>query len=194
MPPELAGPGQPDGALPAPRQRRVWPWLAAVLAAGALAAGAFFAAPAFRGPDSDEATLQGFQIRVLNVSQAAAENRLDGALAALDALEKDLEAAAGGGLVSASRYRGIEAALSAVRADITRHIEEQSAAAAVAKAAATAAETPTAEAPATTPTQPVVIQPETPAAAPVPAPAPQGPEVPDAAKDPKGKGKGAGKP
>lgn len=193
MPPELPGPRQPDGALPAPRQRRVWPWLAAVLAGAALAAAAFFAAPAFRGPDSDEATLQGFQIRVLNVSQAAAENRLDGALAALDALEKDLEAAAGGGLVSASRYRGIEVALSAVRADITRHIEEQSAAAAAAKAAATAAETPAAD-PAATPTQPVVIQPETPAAAPVQEPAPQGPELPDAAKDPKGKGKGAGKP
>lgn len=174
-------------------RRIVWAGLAAVLAAAAVAAGAFLGSPAFRGPDSDEATLQGFQIRVLNVTQAAAENRLDGALAALDALEKDLEAAAGGGLVSVSRYRGIEAALSAVRADITRNIEAQAAAAAVATAAAVAAETPTADAAATQP-QPLQPQPETPAVAPLPETAPQGPELPDAAKDAKGKGKGAGKP
>ncbi|HEU4666525.1 MAG TPA: hypothetical protein VFS79_02595 [Arthrobacter sp.] len=139
------------------------------------------------------ATLQGFQIRVLNVTQAAAENRLDGALAALDALEKDLEAAAGGGLVSASRYRGIEAALATVRADITRNIEAQAAAAAVATAAAVAADTPTADAAGAQP-EPLQPQSETPAAAPSPVPAPQGPELPDAAKDAKGKGKGVGKP
>ena len=167
--------------------------MATVLAAAAVAAGAFLGSPAFRGPDSDPATLQGFQIRVLNVTQAAAENRLDGALAALDALEQDLDAAAGGGMVSVSRYRGIEAALSAVRADITRTIEAQAAAAAAARAAAAAAETPTTDAAAMQP-QPVQPQPETPAVVPAPEPASQGPELPDAAKDAKGKGKGAGKP
>ena len=165
--------------------------MATVLAAAAVAAGAHLGSPAFRGPDSDPATLQGFQIRVLNVTQAAAENRLDGALAALDALEQDLDAAAGGGMVSVSRYRGIEAALSAVRADITRTIEAQAAAAA--RAAAAAAEPPTTEAAATQP-QPVQPQPETTAVIPAPEPASRGPELPDAAKEAKGKGKGAGKP
>jgi hypothetical protein len=188
-------PRHTDGAHTVSWPRQSWAGLVAVLAAAGLVAGAFFVSAAVRGPDSDEATLQGFQIRVLNVSQAAAENRLDGALAALEALEKDLEAAAGGGLVSASRYRGIEAALSAVRADITRHIEAQAAVAAVATASAVAAGTPT---PDTAVTQPVQPQPDTPAVAPapeaVPEPAPQGPEIPDAAKDAKGKGKGGGKP
>lgn len=192
MPPEAPEPRHAQGTLPVPQRRRVWSGLAAVFAAAALGAGAFFVSAAFRGAGEDAATLQGFQIRVLNVSQAAAENRLDGALAALDALEKDLAAAAGDGLVSASRYRAIEAALSAVRADITGHIEARAAAAAVAKAAAAAAETPTAAAAAAEP-QPVQPQPETPAAAPAPEAAPHGPEVPEAARDSKGKGKG-GKP
>lgn len=176
-----------------PRWRRVWGALAATIAAAALAAGAFFVSSGLRGSGSEEATLQGLQIRVLNVSQAAAENRLDGALAALDALEKDLESAAGGGLVSASRYRDIEAALTAVRAEISRHIEAQAAAASTAKAAAVAAEPPTADASGAQ-SQPVPPQPEEPAAAPAPESAPQGPELPDAAKDSKGKAKGTGKP
>lgn len=168
--------------------------LAAILAAAALVAGAFLASAGLRGSDSDEATLQGLQIRVLNVSQAAAENRLDGALAALEALENDLEAAAAGGLVSASRYRGIEAALTSVRAEITRrHIEAQAAAASAAKATAVAAETPTTDASATQ-SQPVPPQPESPAAAPAPESAPQGPGLPEAAKDSRGKAKGTGKP
>lgn len=193
MPPEAPEPRPAEGALQVFRRRSIWAGLAAVLAAAAVAAGAFLGSPAFRGPDSDLATLQGFQIRVLNVTQAAAENRLDGALAALDALEKDLDAAAGGGVISVSRYRGIEAALSAVRADITRTVEAQASAAAVATAAAAAAETPTADAAATQP-QPVQPQPETPAVVPAPEPVSQGPVLPDAAKDAKGKGKGAGKP
>lgn len=193
MPPEIPGPRHSGEAPPKPQRRRVWPALAAILAAAALVAGAFFASAGLRGSDSDEATLQGLQIRVLNVSQAAAENRLDGALAALDALENDLEAAAAGGLVSASRYRGIEAALSSVRAEITRHIEAQAAAASAAKATAVAAETPTTDASATQ-SQPVPPQPESPAAAPAPESAPQGPGLPEAAKDSRGRTKGTGKP
>ena len=193
MPPEIPGPRHSGEALPKPQRRTVWTVLAAILAAAALVAGAFFASAGLRGSDSDEATLQGLQIRVLNVSQAAAENRLDGALAALDALENDLEAAAAGGLVSASRYRGIEAALSSVRAEITRHIEAQAAAASAAKATAVAAETPATDASATQ-SQPVPPQLESPAAAPAPESEPQGPGLPEAAKDSRGRTKGTGKP
>jgi outer membrane biosynthesis protein TonB len=157
------------------------------------------------GSGSEGATLRGFQIRVLNVSQAAAENRLDGALDALAALERDLDRAAGEGLISAARYRGIDTALEAVRADVTRGLTAQAAAAAEAKAPVSAAQTPTVNVtapepePATAP-QPVQLPAEAPAVAPAPEPEPE-PEpaaeekdVPDAAKEAKGKGKGAGKP
>ena len=178
-----------------------------MLAAAALVAGAVTVSSGFGGPDSDHATLKGFQIRVLNVSQAAAEDRLDGALDALEALQRDLDLAAGEGLISAARYRGIDAALEAVRADVTRSITAESAAAAQAKAAV-AAETPTVDAgapgPLTQP-QPVQPQPQAPAVAPAPEPepaaqepepepAPQEKELPDAAKEAKGKEKGGGKP
>ena len=158
------------------------------------------------GAGSDGATLRGFQIRVLNVTQAAAENRLDGVLDALEALERDLDLAAGQGSISAARYRGIDAALEAVRADVTRTLTAQSASAADAAAAVAAAETPTvnvaapepAPAPETQPVQPqpVQLQPEAPAAVPgpEPEPAPQEQNLPDAAKEAREKGKGAGKP
>lgn len=156
------------------------------------------------GAGSDGATLRGFQIRVLNVTQAAAENRLDGVLDALEALERDLDLAAGQGSISAARYRGIDAALEAVRADVTRALTAQSASAADAEAAVAAAETPTVNvaapesAPETVPVQPqpVPLQPEAPAAAagPAPEPAPQEQNLPEAAKEAREKGKGAGKP
>lgn len=180
-------------------RRRVRAGMVAIIAAAGLVAG-IAASSMLGGADSDEATLRGFQIRVLNVSQAAAENRLDGALDALEALEKDLDLAAGEGLISAARYRGIEAALEAVRADITGHITAQAAAVAeteaVSAAVASPAETAVAE------QQVVQVQPvpaaPAPAAAPEPAAGPaaegQSPELPEAAKEAKGKGKGAGKP
>lgn len=90
----------------------------AVAAALAVTAVVVAFAAGFRTPDSDQATLRGFQIRVLSISQAAAENRMDGALAALLALESDLDAAAREGRISASRLRGIEKALEAVRTDL----------------------------------------------------------------------------
>lgn len=182
--------------------QRTWAGLVAIIAAAGLVAG-IAASFALRGPDSDEATLRGFQIRVLNVSQAAAENRLDGALDALEALEKDLDLAAGEGLISAARYRGIEAALEAVRADINGHITAQAAAVAETKAVdaavASPAETAVAEQQVVQ-VQPVVPPAPAPAAPaapePVPGPAAEGqePELPEAAKEAKGKGKGAGKP
>ncbi|WP_350002346.1 hypothetical protein [Pseudarthrobacter sp. WHRI 8279] len=187
-------------------QRRVWAGVAAALAAAALTAAAVVVSPAFGGADSDEATLRGFQIRVLNITQAAAENRLDGVLDAVEALERDLDLAAGQGAISAARYRGIDAALEAVRADVTRTITAQAASARDAKAAVTAAETPTVSvtAPETAPeTAPAPVaeppavqsQPEAPAApAPAPEPAAQQQDLPDAAKEAREKGKGAGRP
>lgn len=178
------------------------------MAAAALVTGAVSVFPGPGTGGSDEATLRGFQIRVLNVTQAAAENRLDGVLDALEALERDLDLAAGQGSISAARYRGIDAALEAVRADVTRTITAQSASAADAKAAVTTAEAPAviaatpepelvpAPAPEYVQSQPVQLQPEAPAAPPGPAPepAPQQQNLPDAAKEAREKGKGAGKP
>lgn len=176
------------------------------MAAAALVTGAVSVFPGPGTGGSDEATLRGFQIRVLNVTQAAAENRLDGVLDALEALERDLDLAAGQGSISAARYRGIDAALEAVRADVTRTITAQSASAADAKAAVTTAEAPAviaatpepvpAPAPEYMQSQPVQLQPEAPAAPPGPAPepAPQQQNLPDAAKEAREKGKGAGKP
>lgn len=79
---------------------------------------------------SEERTLRGLQIRVLAISQAAAENRMEEALAALAVLERDLDDAAGRNLLPLPRYLGIEAALQAVRADITGTIAAAAAAAA----------------------------------------------------------------
>ncbi|WP_406638409.1 hypothetical protein [Pseudarthrobacter quantipunctorum] len=202
MPPDHLQPAPVQGASSKRPQRRAWTGIAAVLAAAALTAAAVTVSPNLGGADSEDATLRGFQIRVLNVTQAAAENRLDGVLDALEALERDLDLAAGQGAISAARYRGIDAALEAVRADVTRTITAQAASAADAKAAVTAAETPavnvTAPEPAPEPVpepQPVQVQPEAPAApAPAPEPAPQQQDLPDAAKEAREKGKGAGKP
>lgn len=77
---------------------------------------------------SEERTLRGLQIRVLAISQAAAENRMEEALAALAVLERDLDDAAGRNLLPLPRYLGIEAALQAVRADITGTIAAAAAA------------------------------------------------------------------
>ncbi|WP_303695336.1 hypothetical protein [Arthrobacter sp. DNA4] len=156
----------------------------------ALVAGAAAARPG--GTDDD--VLRGFQIRVLSISQAASENRMDGALAALQALEKDLGEAAAAGRVSAARYRGIEDALSAVRADIATE---------VAAASAPAAPAPDGAAPAPAPaladtagTGPSPVAPVVEAVAPAPAPAPEAPgsQRSDTAKEAKGKGRSQGKP
>jgi hypothetical protein len=148
----------------------------------------------FRSPDSDEATLRGFQIRVLNISQAAAESRMDGALAALQALEKDLDAAARDGRISAPRLLGIETALEAVRTDITGQLAAPAPSSGTAGLAGPPVAAPVD--PTVTQTQPIqpVSGEQAPAPQPVPVPAAQEAAPPEAAKDAKGKGKGQGKP
>jgi hypothetical protein len=193
MPPKASasrgsGPARPTAA------RRVLTGIAALAVAGAVAAIVVAGMMGFRLSDSDEATLRGFQIRVLSISQAAAENRMDGALAALQALEKDLDAAAREGRISAPRLLGIETALEAVRTEIAGQL------AAPAPASGTAG---LAGPPVAAPADPIVpqAQPIQPvsgeqAVAPQPVPVPAGQEaaLPEAAKDAKGKGKGQGKP
>src|SRR5438045_1405467 len=134
MPPDVETPsgphltGEPGGVHPVPRRRRGNRALIVLCCAavtGALVAGAAGVRPA----DDDANILRGFQVRVLSISQAAAEDRMDGALAALQALEKDLGDAAAAGRLSAARYRGIETALAAVRSDIATQVASASAAA-----------------------------------------------------------------
>ena len=183
-------------ARPAPARRRrahALIILCCTLVAAALVAGA-----AGTRPVDDDSVLRGFQIRVLSISQAAAENRLDGALTALQALEKDLGDAAGAGRLSAARYRGIETALSAVKSDIAGQ---------VAAAASLALQEPDAGASGLAdPVQPAVVAqsepapaaPAVPAVAPATAPDVKGPgsQRSDTAKEAKdkNKGKGQGKP
>lgn len=187
------------GASPALMRRRRVRGLV-VLCCTLVAAALVVGAAGIRSADADENVLRGFQIRVLSISQAAAENRMDGALAALQALEKDLGDAAAAGRLSAARYRGIETALSAVRSDIATK---------VAAAAAPSAPEPVAAAPARSNSAqladtgqsgpvPVPVEPAVPAVAPAPAPAADVPsdQRSDTAKEAKdkNKGKGQGKP
>ncbi|MHC6595016.1 hypothetical protein [Arthrobacter sp. C152] len=161
---------------------------AAILVCMAAVAAALVAGAAtIRPPDADAPTLRGFQVRVLSISQAVAEDRTDGALAAVQALEKDLDDAAAGGRLSAARYRGIEAALEAVRADLASRVA----------AAGTAAPDAGDPGPAMAGSgarqqEPAPQDAAVPAAAPAmeprgPAP---GPSLPDKAKEAKGKDKG----
>jgi hypothetical protein len=173
---------------------RRWLGTASVLLAVAVVAATLYAASLLLRPvDSDQGTLRGLQIRVLNISQAAAESRMDGALAALDALEKDLDDAAGQGLISLPRYRGIEAAVKTVRADIAGRIEAVSKAAAEVPAAGSAG-TPASPVPAEA-QQPVEVDAQPPAVVSVPVPVTiqDGPAAPEPAKGAKAKGKDKGK-
>jgi hypothetical protein len=189
----------PGAVKPVPEARRGARTLI-VLCSAVLAAALVAGAAGIRSGDADENVLRGFQIRVLSISQAAAENRMDGALAALQALEKDLGDAAANGRLSASRYRSIENALTAVRTDLATQV-------AAAAPAAPPAMAPDAVAPApalagTGQEHAAPVEPAVPAVAPAPAaPAPEesAPEAPgqersEAAKEAKGKGKGPGKP
>jgi hypothetical protein len=164
---------------------------ALVLVCIAVAASLVAGAAAIGPGRTDQGLLRGFQIRVLGISQAAAENRMDGALSALEALEKDLGEAAADGRLSPERYNGIEAALASVRADIAANV-----------AAAAPPEAPQAD-PAggdlsggpgdtgSVPAEPAVaaVAPE-----PVPAADPPGAGRSNTAKEAKGKAKGQGKP
>ena len=187
------------GAHPVPLRRRRAHALI-VLCCTLVAAALVVGAAGIRSADDDENVLRGFQVRVLSISQAAAENRMDGALAALQALEKDVGDAAAAGRLSAARYRGIETALSAVKSDIATK---------VGSAAAPPAAEPSAAAPAGSDTNqladtaqsesvPAPVEPAVPAVAPAPAPAAAvpGDQRSDTAKEArdKNKGKGQGKP
>lgn len=176
---------RPAGRVFPPGGRRTAAFIA-FLAAGALALAAI---PALRNAEPNEAALRGLRIRVLAITQAAAEDRIDGALDALAALERDLDEAAGSGLISAARFKGIDAALEAVRADLMRESDAGAAAAktSVAAPSPTATPTPTISSPppAPIPAQPGVVQAPEPAAKPGP---------PADVQEPKGKAKGAGKP
>ncbi|MFC9772683.1 MULTISPECIES: hypothetical protein [unclassified Pseudarthrobacter] len=175
----------------------------AVLLAAGLTAASLAVYQGQQAGDTDQATLRGFQIRVLSISQAAAENRLEGALAALQGLEDDLDRAALDGRITAPRLRGIESALGAVRADISGQLESRAAVAGTAAAAGTA---PTADATTSadgTPTSTSADAGAVPAPAPAapapaaPAPAPavqQQPGPPPGVIAPQGKAKGHNKP
>ncbi|UUL75360.1 hypothetical protein NG819_14160 [Pseudarthrobacter sp. Fe7] len=164
-------------------------FLCCAVVAAALVAGAAGVRPS----DADDDVLRGFQIRVLSIGQAASENRMDGALAALQALERDLGDAAAAGRVSAARYRGIENALSAVRADIATQVAGASAASPVTEPDAG---TVAPDLAGTAEDAPAAAVPVVPAVAPAPAAAPEAPgsQRSDTAKEAKGKGKGQGKP
>ncbi|MCQ6270748.1 hypothetical protein M8J71_09675 [Pseudarthrobacter sp. R1] len=194
MPPKTQPLREGTEGAPPLKRLRAWQAACALLAVAGLAAALYAASPLARPSDSDEGTLRGLQIRVLTISQAAAENRMDGALAALEALEKDLNDAASQGLISVSRYRGIEAALDSVRGEITGQIAAVSAAAAEAPTAGTASSSSAPE-PVQQPAQ-VVPQPPLIVQAPAPevVPVQEEPELPEPAKEAKGKGKGPGKP
>jgi hypothetical protein len=194
MPPETQPPrGSKEGSPPR-NHLRTWRGASVLLAVAAIAAGLYAASPLLRPAESDEGTLRGLQIRVLTISQAASENRMEGALAALEALEKDLNDAASQGLISVSRYRGIEAAVESVRTEINGQMAAVSAAVAEAPTAASAdssaAPEPTQQPVQVAPQPPVIV----PAPAPEPAPVQQERSLPEPAKEAKGKGKGPGKP
>ncbi|WP_175317361.1 hypothetical protein [Pseudarthrobacter sp. C4D7] len=197
MPPDAqkaAGPAPEGASTPAPRRRRV---RALIILSCALIAALVAGAAAVRPGSMDDDVLHGFQIRVLSISQAASENRMDGALAALQALEQDLNAAAAGGQVSAARYVGITDALAAVREDITSRM----AAAAASEPAAVpdsaeATDAATVAAPeAAVQDVPASVDPIVPVVVPAPAPGPDahGQQRSTTAKEAKGKGKDKGK-
>ncbi|MDQ0672675.1 hypothetical protein QFZ36_000236 [Pseudarthrobacter siccitolerans] len=193
MPPEALAPAGGTGG-PGRKGFRLRRALAALAGSACVGLALYAASPLLHPADAQDGTLRGLQIRVLNISQAAAENRMDGALAALDALEKDLDDAASQGLISLSRYRGIEAAVADVRADIT----QLAAVSAAGVPAATASDASTPDAPAQ-PQEPSPAEPEQSTVVPAPSvvqpePVLPGPVPPDPANEAKGKAKGKAKP
>lgn len=106
------------------------------------------------------------QQRVLEVTRSAAGSNPAAALASLNKLSAELDAAAAAGQVSFKRHRSIMAAISSVRADLTAAQSAKKAAAEAAAKAAAAKGTATAKpSPAASPV--VVVPPPLPA--PVPA-------------------------
>ena len=197
MPPRVeptAAPGlasEAVGARPVPLRRRRAHALI-VLCCTLVAAALVVGAAGIRSADDDENVLRGFQVRVLSISQAAAENRMDGALAALQALEKDVGDAAAAGRLSAARYRGIETALSAVKSDIATKVGSAAAPPAAEPSAAAPAGSDTNQLADTAQSEPVPAPLPAVAPAPAPAAAVPGDQRSDTAKEAKGKNKGEG--
>ncbi|WP_285243135.1 hypothetical protein [Pseudarthrobacter sp. fls2-241-R2A-127] len=187
-----AGPGTDSDRAAAPGAQGRRRGTRVLILVGIAVAASLVAGAAASGPGrTDQGLLRGFQIRVLGISQAAAEDRMDGALSALQALEKDLGEAAADGRISPERYNGIESALGSVRADISARV------AAAARPEAPAADPPGVDlsgAPAGTGTDPA--EPAVAAVAQEPAPVANVPGAgrSAASKEAKGKAKGQGKP
>ncbi|SFN38055.1 hypothetical protein [Mycetocola miduiensis] len=76
-------------------------------------------------PDITSDQAAAFQSRVLAITGAVADGGYAAALEALTALETELDAAAAAGSVSFARHQRIEAAMTAVRADVQAAIDAQ---------------------------------------------------------------------
>ncbi|MET0713951.1 MAG: hypothetical protein ABWY57_03490 [Mycetocola sp.] len=76
-------------------------------------------------PDITADQAKAFQSRVLAITGAVADGGYAAALEALTALETELDAAAAAGSVSFARHQRIEAAMTAVRADVQAAIDAQ---------------------------------------------------------------------
>lgn len=76
-------------------------------------------------PDLGAEQAKAFQARVLTASSSVADGGYAAALEELTALETELDAAAADGTVSFSRHQRIDAALSAVKADLQAAIDAQ---------------------------------------------------------------------
>lgn len=153
------------GRAPAAWRRAMTVLTGCVLAAG-------LAGCAGAAPDLETGAAAKLQQRVLEVTRSAAGSNPTAALASLDRLSTELDAAAAAGEVSFKRHQSIMAAINSVRADLTAAAAAKKATAA---AKATAKPSPTAA--------PAAVVP-----APVPAPAP----AKGAQRDNSGKGSSEG--
>lgn len=120
------------------RRRTVTSRLAALVLAAALGGGLAGCAPA---PDVSDSAATGLQSSVQLVAQHAAAGDPAAAVAALDSLQSQLDAAVASGDVSGDRSEVIQAKIDAVRADLQQQVADaEAAAAAKAEADAAAAE------------------------------------------------------
>ncbi|MFE4544667.1 mucin-associated surface protein [Arthrobacter sp. NPDC056727] len=127
------------GRAPAAMRRAMTVLTGCILAAG-------LAGCASAAPDLETGAAVKLQQRVLDVTRSAAGSNPTAALASLDRLSTELDAAAATGQVSFKRHQSIMAAINSVRADLTAAQSAKTAAAkaAAAKAAAKAKPSPTA--------------------------------------------------
>ena len=100
---------------------------AIVVAAVVVALGIGLAGCAPAGPVYTSEAAQALQSSVLAVTEAAAEDDPDSALARLDELQAALDAQLAGGGIDQARYDSVSAAVSAVRADLQSAIDARQA-------------------------------------------------------------------